>query len=292
MRHSRGFTLIELLVAMVIMLIVTGSIYTLLNTTQRVSRAQAERVDLQSNVRAGSIVVPNELREINNVEGALVGGPQVDILGVPSATTLQYRAMRGIGFVCEVPTTGLVKILKSTWSGLRDPVATRDAGYVFLEGSDPDVSTDDGWQAVVITGVNSSTCVAANDAWAFTISPTVAALTAVPIPVGTPVRLYEVMELSLYANGGKSWLGARSVSGLEASPQPVLGPLVDATGLAFKYLDKTGVQTALMSNVKSIRLTIRGITDHAIVKGGSSGAVQQVDDSLVSEVLLRNAFRP
>ena len=100
------------------------------------------------------------------------------------------------------------------------------------------------------------------------------------------------MELSLYANGGKSWLGARSVSGLEASPQPVLGPLVDATGLAFKYLDKTGVQTALMSNVKSIRLTIHGRTDHAIVKGGSSGAVQQVDDSLVSEVLLRNAFRP
>jgi prepilin-type N-terminal cleavage/methylation domain-containing protein len=291
MRHSRGFTLIELLVAMVIMLIVAGSIYTLLNTTQRVSRAQAERVDLQSNVRAGSIVVPNELRELNNVEGALAG-PQVDILGTPSDTKLQYRAMRGIGFVCEVPTTGLVKILKSTWSGLRDPVAVRDAGYVFLEGADPDVSTDDGWQTVLITNVSTSTCVAANDAWAFTISPAVAALTAVPVPVGTPVRLYEVMELSLYANGGKSWLGARSVSGLEASPQPVLGPLVDGTGLVFKYLDKTGVQTALMSNVKSIRLTIHGITDHAIVKGGSSGAVQQVDDSLVSEVLLRNAFRP
>ena len=94
MRHSRGFTLVELLVAMVIMLIVTGSIYTLLNTTQRVSRAQAERVDLQSNVRTGAIVVPNELREINNVEGALIGGPQVDILSA-TPTTLRYRAMRG-----------------------------------------------------------------------------------------------------------------------------------------------------------------------------------------------------
>ena len=290
MRHSRGFTLVELLVAMVIMLIVTGSIYTLLNTTQRVSRAQAERVDLQSNVRTGSIVVPNELREINNVEGALIGGPQVDILGAPTATTLQYRAMRGIGYVCAAPAAGLVKILKSTWSGLRDPQAVRDAGYVFLEGPDPDVSTDDSWQPVVITVVGTSTCAAANDAWALTISPTVGAL--VGVPVGTPVRLYEVMELSLYANGGKSWLGARSVSGLEVAPQPVLGPLVPGTGLDFKYLDKTGAPTALMSDVKNIRLTIHGVTNHQIVMGGSSGATRQVDDSLVSEVLLRNAFRP
>lgn len=289
MRHSRGFTLVELLVAMVIMLIVTGSIYTLLNTTQRVSRAQAERVDLQSNVRTGAIVVPNELREINNVEGALIGGPQVDILSA-TPTTLRYRAMRGIGYVCEAPAAGLVKILKSTWSGLRDPKAPRDAGYVFLEGADPNASIDDVWQPVAITVVATSTCVAANDAWAFTISPAVGILTSVP--VGTPVRLYEDMELSLYAEGGKSWLGARSVSGLEVAPQPVLGPLLDGTGLVFKYLDKTGTETALMSNVKSVRVTIHGITNHAIVKGGSSGAAQQMDDSLVSEVLLRNAFRP
>jgi type IV pilus assembly protein PilW len=285
MRNLRGFTLIELLVALVIMLVVTGSIFTLLNTTQRVSRAQAERTDLQSNLRAGAIIVPNELREINNVEAGTAD--QIDII-TPNPTSLRYRAMRGIGFVCQTPTAGEVRIKKTTWSGMRDPVGGRDAGYVFLEGADQDVSTDDTWQPVTITGVAASTC-GTDVAYALTISPTVAALTSVP--VGTPVRLYEVMELSLYVSDGKSWLGAKSVSAGEAT-QPVIGPLVDASGLAFEYLDKNGAATAVTGDIKSVRLTIRGITDQAIVMGGSSGSVQQVQDRLVSEVLLRNAFRP
>ena len=286
MRNHRGFTLIELLVALVIMLIVTGSIFTLLNTTQRVSRAQAERVDLQSNVRTGSIVIPNELREINTFEGGLID--QNDILDVPTETSVTYRAMRGIGFVCQTPTESELRVSAGTWSGTRLPVALRDSAYVFLEGADPDISTDDSWQPVRISAVAlGSNCGSA--AYAFTISPVVPILTSVS--VGSPVRLYEVMQLSLYVSDGKSWLGARSVSANEAL-QPVLGPLADGSGLAFKYLDKNGNETAVTGDIKSIRLTIHGITDHAIVKGGSAGAVQQIDDSLVSEVLLRNAFRP
>ena len=155
MRNLRGFTLIELLVALVIMLVVTGSIFTLLNTTQRVSRAQAERTDLQSNVRAGAIIVPNELREINNVVAGTAD--QIDII-TPNATSLRYRAMRGIGFVCQTPTAGEVRVKKTTWSGMREPVGGRDAGYVFMEGADANVSTDDTWQPVTITGVAASTC--------------------------------------------------------------------------------------------------------------------------------------
>lgn len=289
MRNHRGFTLIELLVGLVIMLVVTGAIYTMLNTTQRVSRAQAERTDLQSNMRAGAIVIPNELREINTVEGAAVGGPQVDILA-QSATSITYRAMRGMGYVCQTPTISEVRIRASTWTGLRNPVAIRDSAYVFLEGPDPDASIDDDWQPVRISQVNPASDCGGVLAYAFTINPTVAALTSVP--VGTPVRLYEVMELSLYANGGQSWLGARSVSAPEASPQPVLGPLVDGNGLAFEYLDKNGAATATAGDIKSVRLTIRGISDNAITTGGASGTMQKVQDVLVSEVQLRNAFRP
>ena len=72
MRTRHGFTLIEVLIALVIMGIVTGAVYQLLNTSQRLSLAQAEQVSLQSNVRTGSVVVPNELRELNTVPASTV----------------------------------------------------------------------------------------------------------------------------------------------------------------------------------------------------------------------------
>ena len=74
----RGFTLVEVMLALIIMGVVTGAIYKLLNTNQRLAVAQAEQVTLQSNVRTGSLIVPSELRELNTV--ALGTVEQNDIL--------------------------------------------------------------------------------------------------------------------------------------------------------------------------------------------------------------------
>ena len=119
MRNRKGYTLIELMVALVILLAVTGSIYKLLVSSQRLSRAQADRVDLQSNVRTASVVIPSELRELNTVVGGTVD--QNDILAM-TATSIRYRAMRGIGYVCQTPTSSEIRILGGTgtgsWSGL------------------------------------------------------------------------------------------------------------------------------------------------------------------------------
>ena len=99
MTQRRGFTLIEVLLALVIMGVVTGAIYRLLNTNQRLSLAQAEQVNLQSNVRTGSLVVPNELRELNTVLGSL-DATRNDVT-VANADGITYRAMRGLGFLCQ-----------------------------------------------------------------------------------------------------------------------------------------------------------------------------------------------
>ena len=69
MRNHRGFTLIELLISLVVLGVVTASLFKRVTTSQQVSRAQTERVTLQSNVRAGAIVLPSELRQINAVSG-------------------------------------------------------------------------------------------------------------------------------------------------------------------------------------------------------------------------------
>src|SRR5687767_16011496 len=91
LRRSRGgFTLPEMMLSLVVTLMVMGSIYHLLLTTQRTARAQSERVVLQSGVRAGSLIVMNELGELGTVPG---GTPeQNDIVAMgPAAVT--YRAM-------------------------------------------------------------------------------------------------------------------------------------------------------------------------------------------------------
>ena len=97
------------------------------------------------------------------------------------------------------------------------------------------------------------------------------------------------MEYGLYSSGGEWWLGARSVSMSEASMQPVLGPLT-SDGLSFNFFDGNGALTTDRSLVKSIQVTLMGVTDQAIVVG-SNTKTAYVQDSLVSQVVLRNALR-
>ncbi len=285
MRNRRGFTLVEILISLVILSVVMGAIYQLLNTTQRLSRAQTEQVSLQSNVRTGSLVVPSELRELNTVVGGTVG--QNDVL-IMANDDITYRAMRGFGQLCESPASQTqLRISRNSYSGYRDPVAGRDSVYVFLDGN-PDVSSDDGWMPLQITGVaTGNVCPGA----AAGITLTTAASAALPgLAVRTPVRTYEVMQLSLYDADGRSWLGARSVSAGEVM-QPLLGPLTAGNGFRLEYFNSTGAATTNRTAVKSIRITVRGQTDE-MVRPGGTGYMGRPEEELVSQVLLRNSIRP
>jgi prepilin-type N-terminal cleavage/methylation domain-containing protein len=284
MANRRGFTLAEIMIAMTLMLIVSGAAFKLLVTTQRLSRSQAERASLQSNVRMGSLVVLNDLRELNTVVAGTA--EKNDILTI-AANDITYRAMRGMGFLCQASTATQIRVARSSFSGFRDPVAGRDGLYVFIDG-DPDTEADDTWLPVAITTVATGTaCPGALGDITLT-TPNTAGL--VGLSVGTPIRVYEVMELKLHQADGKSWLGARSISAGEAI-QPVLGPLVDGNGFQLEYLDAAGAITADRTAIKSIRITIRGISDGAVTPG-VEGSPTYVQDSLVTQVALRNSFRP
>jgi prepilin-type N-terminal cleavage/methylation domain-containing protein len=285
MPQRRGFTLVEVMIALVIMGIVTGAIYRLLDTNQRISLAQAEQVTLQSNVRTGSLVVPNELRELNTVLGAGAGPRNDIIVGDPDA--IRYRAMRGLGFVCQAPGANELRLAESSWTGLRDPDAARDDLYLFVD-ADKDDDEDDTWAQVDVTGVTYSATACGVGAAGYRLA--VAALPAVPISINTPVRLFELMELKLYADAaGEWWLGARSVN-LEPDPQPVLGPLTN-DGFLLEYLDSNGNPTADLAAVMSIRVTVRGLTDAAVRTGGP-GVMGHPEEALATQVLLRNSIRP
>jgi prepilin-type N-terminal cleavage/methylation domain-containing protein len=289
MPQRRGFTLIEVLVALVIMGIVTGAIYRLLNTNQRLSLAQAEQVTLQSNVRTGSLVVPNELREVNTFLGS-VDATQNDIL-VAEDDEIEYRAMRGLGFVCQDPVAPVteLRLASATWTGLRLPQVTRDTLYLFWD-QDPDDDDDDEWVQVAITGVETSGNACGGAAGiTLDVAPVAPAVDVPDVPLYTPVRVFERMELKLHAADGEWWLGARSVSADE-DLQPVLGPLT-AAGFDLDYLDGVGNETADKSAIRSIRVSVRGLTDDA-VRAGGFGALGRPQEGLVTQVLLRNSIRP
>ncbi len=290
MRQRHGFTLIEVMVALVIMAIVTGAIYSLLNTSQRVSLAQSERVSLQSTVRTGSLIVPNELRELNTVLGSL-DPSQSDIL-VANNTDITYRAMRGLGTLCQAPVAPVTQLTLSetSWSGLRHPLADRDSLYLFVDGNES-VTTDDAWIRVAITAVaNPANACGGTPGIQLTVLPVAPAVTIPVVPLNTPVRLFEVMKLELYTADGEWWLGARSTK-VDLAPQPVLGPLT-AAGFGLEYLAANGNPTADLTAIKSIRVTVRGLTDNAIRGSDGVGTMAHRQETLVSQVLLRNSIRP
>jgi prepilin-type N-terminal cleavage/methylation domain-containing protein len=276
--RRRGFTLVEIVVALTLTLIVTGSIHHLLVTTQRLSRTQAAQVDLQSNVRAGALVIAYELRELGALEGG--SADQTDIQSI-TGTAITYRAARGMGFVCQSPVPGQIRIARSTFSGARDPEPSRDIALLFVEAN-PAAGTLEAWLPLVIGGVaTSSSCPGvAGPAISLAVSG------AIPIvPVGTPLRIYETMELRLYQSGGEWWLGARSVSAGEAI-QPVVGPLVGSGGLRLEYRNAAGMQTSNPAAVRSVVATLRGINNQPL--GAPAGP--PLEEELVTQVTLRNAI--
>ena len=278
MRSRRGFTLIELLVALILLIIVGGALYELLITVQRVSRRQTEVSSMQGNLRSGMQLVQSELQEIATNATA---SPATSDITAMTSTLLTYNAMRGVGETCEVSAT-LVKVRKSSYAG-RDPIATRDALRLYTDADTTQVA-DDSWPPYAISGVNgAAACPDGNAAWG---------LTVVGVPVASvwvpgPVRTYEIMQIGLVNDAGQDWLGIRSISGAEATLVPVVGPLTP-TGLQFDYFAADGSAAATASDVKAIRVTLRGITDRTVSTGLGS-ALGNPTDSLKFQVQLRNS---
>ena len=274
----KGFTLIELMIALVLLVIVGGGIFKLLTTQQRATRQQAQLSMMQSNLRSGTLLVPSELREI----GIDASGSDILAMGPDSIT---YRAMRSMSVACQVTATEIRLRNLLTW-GYRPPVAGRDQILLFVEG-DPGSSMDDTWVSTAIAAPAASTCPDGQPAMAYTVTIPGGAATVAKVSLGAAVRTFETMQFKLYTSGGRSWLGARSVSGGETI-QPVLGPLT-ATGLRLEYRNAAGNVTTDSSLVRTIDVTIEGQTDGAV--SGGSGALAMKQDSLTARIRLRNAPR-
>jgi prepilin-type N-terminal cleavage/methylation domain-containing protein len=282
MATRRGFTLVELLVAMILLAIVGGAIIRLLASSQRLSRRQSEQVLLQANVRSGALLIPSELRELS------VSATGTDILAM-AATDITYRALRVTGAACAVTagSPGSVGLRRSLYFGYRTLAATRDSLLIFMD-ADPNLTTDDRWGSFAVTGApTAGTC---PDGQPALVVPAIVHADSVAfMQIEAPVRSFEVMQLALFQQDSKYWLGARSVS---ADPtgvlQPVLGPL-RSDGLQLSYLAANGSATTVPAQVRSIEVMVRGLTQHTTSIGSGSTDLRLSQDTLLTRIRLRNA---
>jgi hypothetical protein len=303
MSARRGFTLVELMIALLLALAVGGIIQRALLNSQRLARAQAQRVALQDNVRVAAVVMTGELGgigydEITAEASAALGypaGARSDLLAAaPGAVT--YLAVRGSGLVCGVALGPAPQVVlsASSWESFRAPRAT-DSLLVFVE-SDSATGRDDAW---IHLGVVSGGAAGCPDG-----GPGIAVRVGVPPPLdpvalagitpGSPARLAEVMQLRYYSSDGKSWLGMRSVSTGEAVT-PLAGPFADSSsvvrGVTLTYRNATDVPTSDPGAVRAIDIALLGVTEEPI--HGRSLARLMVDSfALTTRVALRNAPRP
>jgi len=278
----RGFSLVVLLIALVVLGLVATALARMFISQQRLTIAQVEQASMQANVRTGTLILANELRELAT---GVSGGTDIKIF---NATTLRYRAMRSLALACRVSLSS-VRIRATPIFGARPIAATRDSMLLFVE-HDPSTATDDQWVALPITDVSASTCPDGSPALRLaTVNPPLAA----DVDTLAPLRTFEIMEVAPVLAGGHNWLGAHSLSDPLGLPlTPVAGPITVA-GLAFDYLDANGNVTGTRANIRSIRITLRGQTDYDVRPGGGIGvALQPLQDSLVTTITLRNAPVP
>ena len=291
MLTRRGFTLVELLVALVLLGLVSMSIYRVLVNNQRVYQAQTQRIDLQQNIRAAVTLLPAELRELDASDGDIVA---------MTATSLSVRASRQLAIICTLPVVGVpaggvaavtMGIRVDPFYNVRDFNVATDSIFVYYEG-DQGSTSDDGWLRGRIAAIANVNCIDGG-AGRQLVTSLAFGLNQIAqtgrIQNGSPVRGYEAVTYSVYqAADGRWYLGYQSASG-GGVRQPLIGPLLNATGVTFDYFDVNGVVTADRLQVAQIRVTLRAQTAAPIRT--ADGPQRYVTDSVVTRVSLRNNRR-
>jgi prepilin-type N-terminal cleavage/methylation domain-containing protein len=279
MSNRRGFTLVELLMGLIIMGLVAAALTRVFISQQRLTVSQVEQASMQSNVRIGTLILANELREVAT---GVSGGTDIKSF---SATQLTYRAMRSLALACST-SVSRVFIRASPVFGARPITAVRDSMLLFVENNSNDASDDD-WVSLPINSIANATC---RDSAAFRLNTSTL---PTGIRVDAPVRTFEIMHIAPIVAGGHTWLGAHSLTDPANPPlTPVAGPITVA-GLTFSYYDRDGNPTGFRSSIRSIKIILRGQSDWDVRPGTAIGVpLQPLLDSLVTTVTLRNARQP
>ena len=277
-----GFTLAELVVALAIFGILSSSAIGLLRRTQDAYRAESQEIDVRQNLRAAAAILPAELRELDAVDGDVVG---------MARTAITIRAPRQLAVVCRPPRLGgppapvVLTLAEVPFYGSRDFNPTTDSLWIYYKGAG--TRDGDGWILGSIASLDPDTCPDGRPGRRVTTMLLAAGVDRDGvIPSGAPALGFETVTYRLYRSSedGRWYVGMQTASDF----QPVLGP-VTSDGLAFAYFDSSGATTPQPSRVSLIEARVRGRTAQPIRR--ADGRLDSPSDSLVTLVYLRNNRR-
>jgi prepilin-type N-terminal cleavage/methylation domain-containing protein len=272
--NRRGLSLLEVLIALTLTGVVALLAWSILQAAAFRLRDRSERFSMEHSLRVASSAARALLEPLG--QDTTAGSD----LALPAADAFVARAVRGSGILCSAgPDSLWVRSGSDWWSELRAPSAGRDSLMVAT------VLGPERWSATVLdAGPLSGTCPDGSPAMLLPARLAPADLAA--IGPGSPVRVFEPMELRVYSSSGATWLGMRSVSS-GGSIQPLAGPLSGA-GVRFSYYSRAGTIVTAPGLVAWAGIAISGLTERAGGVGIARLSRASID-SVSGAVLLRNA---
>lgn len=272
--NRRGLGLFEVLIALTLTGVVSVLAWSILQAAAYRLRDRSERMAMEHALRVSAVAVRALLEPLGHDSAA---GPD---LAQAAPNGFVARATRGSGVVCAADATRLaVRAAAGWWHALRVPVAGRDSVMVGTVTEPPQ------WVVAGLAGAPSAGSCPDGTA-ALIIPAALAPADLALIGPGSPLRVFEPLELQAYSSSGAAWVGLRSVSS-GGSIQPLAGPFVGAA-MTLSYYSSSGGVAWLPAQVASAEWRINAITEREGGIGVARTPWVQADSGSGS-VRLRNA---
>lgn len=272
--NRRGFGLLELLIALTLTSLVAVLAWTVLSSSAFRLRERSERMALEHGLRVAAAAIRSTAETLGRDSTA-----GADLMAM-APDAMSARATRAGGVLCGAAAADLtVRSGPGWWSALRAPVPGRDS---VLIGA---VVGPARWIAAALSS-NPIAGICPDGSSGLILPVALSASDLAAVGGGSPVRVFEPVELRYYSSSGATWLGQRGLT--SAAPiQPLAGPF-GGTGFAFGYRTLTGLPAGAPDAVALLEVRATALTERAGGVGLARVPLVRTD-STVHWVLLRNA---